>query len=351
MHPMPSKSELERIYQSFEQSYPMSKLSHEDSDFSAFANDRYEFVASKIDLDNPLRILEVGSSYGLFLKRFNQSFHNLHGIEPSKRPALHSQSQFGLKNIQNCMLEDAKLTKASFDLICSFHVIEHLRDPLSMLKKMRDLIKDTGRLFIATPNLSVLNPNIIQYHFLYRGLHLTLFTPGTISSALGKAGFTIIDCHQEKNRTAESGSMIIEAKPGKEVTKVSHKELQYGRKYINAIRDMQKHLKNQFKKWTADGLKIAIYGAGAHTKGVFDCLQEQSAHIKLIYDDDKKKSGKTISGIPIKSFATENLHGIDLILVSSLAAEKKIIDKVRVQTENTLKCYGIYRDILKKEIP
>jgi hypothetical protein len=80
-------------------------------------------------------------------------------------------------------------------------------------------------------------------------------------------------------------------------------------------------------------------------------VQEQSAHIKLIFDDDKKKSGKTISGIPIKPFAPENLHGIDLILVSSLTAEKKIINKIGIQTENTMKCYGIYRDILKKEIP
>jgi len=244
------------------------------------------------------------------------------------------------------MLDKATLAPGSFDIICSFHVIEHSSDPLSMLKAMRHLIKENGRLFIATPNLSVLTPNIIQYHFLYHGLHLVLFTPKTMSSILSRAGFRLIDCQPEKDRPAETGSMIIEATPGKVHKKDSPGEIQYAQIYGKKLDEMRKKLKNAFQKWFDAGLSVAVYGGGTHTQGLLDCIDDLKSCIVIIFDDDPLKCEKTINGIPIRGFDHENLHEVDIIVVSSLAAEERIIEKVRKTTANMVRCYGIYRDIL-----
>lgn len=344
--PMPDTLELKRIYKKFIQSYPNSVIAAEHSDFSDFAKDRYNFITSRNDIAAPKRLLEIGSSYGLFLNEFKHTTWEVHGIEPSKGPADYSKSEFGLKNIQTCMLDKATLAPGSFDIICSFHVIEHSSDPLSMLKTMRHLIKENGRLFISTPNLSVLTPNIIQYHFLYHGLHLVLFTPKTMSSILNRAGFKLIDCQPEKDRPSETGSMIIEAKPGEIFEKDSPEEIQHARIYGKKLEGMRNHLKNAFQKWFDAGLNVAIYGGGIHTQGLLDCIGDVKSCIVIIFDDDPLKFGKAINGIPIRTFNHKDLDEVDIIVVSSLVAEERILEKIKRTTDNSVRCYGIYRDIL-----
>ena len=345
MAPGPSDSELKATYNDFEQCYPSQDILMEESDFAMFARDRFSFATAGRDLSQPKKILEVGSSYGLFLRHFLKTSWEIHGVEPSVLQGKFCRHEFGIENIQTCMLAEADLEPGFFDIACSFHVIEHLKNPLAMLRKIRSLLKPNGRLFLATPNLARLDASITQYYFLYHALHLMLFTPGTINTALRACGFEVVRWHQEVDRAAESGSMILEAKPCLERLVYYPEEIQYARSYIDKLTVMKTKLTDSFRKWMKQGRRVAIYGGGTHTQGVFDLIGEAASSIKMIFDDDTSKSGKNLDGIAVVPFCGEPLKKIDVIVVSSLASESRILDKLS-KIENLPDVFGIYRDIL-----
>ena len=42
--------------------------------------------------------------------------------------------------------------KTKFNLITAFHVVEHLKDPISVLRQLAELLEENGKLVIEVPN-------------------------------------------------------------------------------------------------------------------------------------------------------------------------------------------------------
>jgi SAM-dependent methyltransferase len=90
--------------------------------------------------------------------------------------------------------------KASFDLVSLSHVIEHVHDPLKVLKHCHSLLKPGGTLWLETPNLSSYGAQ--HYGAGWRDLapprHLTLFNKNNMAGLLEDAGFADISFHRPK---------------------------------------------------------------------------------------------------------------------------------------------------------
>jgi len=71
------------------------------------------------------------------------------------------------------------------------HVIEHVHDPLKLLRQCFELLAPGGRLWLQTPNLRSLGHAV--FGPAWRGLepprHLVLFDRATLMAALAGAGF------------------------------------------------------------------------------------------------------------------------------------------------------------------
>jgi 2-polyprenyl-3-methyl-5-hydroxy-6-metoxy-1,4-benzoquinol methylase len=82
---------------------------------------------------------------------------------------------------------------ASFDAIVMTHVIEHVVDPVGLLKECRRILKPQGTLVLVTPNPSSLGHRI--YGRAWRGLepprHLVIFPPEALRLACAKAGIGV----------------------------------------------------------------------------------------------------------------------------------------------------------------
>ncbi len=88
----------------------------------------------------------------------------------------------------------------SLDAILLLYVLEHVQDPMAILKKCCSLLKGSGKILIAVPNyryLRLTHTGILGRLFygkqsnLFPNEHLFNYTPKTLTSLLNKGGFDV----------------------------------------------------------------------------------------------------------------------------------------------------------------
>lgn len=98
-------------------------------------------------------LLELGSFKGDFTKRFQYYFDDITCIEASEFAIEEARKKLGDKvNFVNSRFETATLP-IRYDNIVLTHVLEHLDDPVLVLKRINDeWLADNGKLFLVCPN-------------------------------------------------------------------------------------------------------------------------------------------------------------------------------------------------------
>jgi 2-polyprenyl-3-methyl-5-hydroxy-6-metoxy-1,4-benzoquinol methylase len=98
-------------------------------------------------------LLELGSYKGNFTRRLLPYFDNITCVEASDEAIEVARIEFGDKvKFINSLFETATLP-CRYDNIVLTHVLEHLDDPVLVLKRINDeWLSDTGRLFLVCPN-------------------------------------------------------------------------------------------------------------------------------------------------------------------------------------------------------
>lgn len=143
-----------------------------------------------IKFKNSGNLLDVGCGSGLFLKTVSDVF-NVSGIDVSKRSINFARDEFGL-DVSNKSLDDLILEEKKFDIITLWHVLEHFNNPVEDLKKIRNLLKETGVLIIEVPNWDSIKFQMSGKkwkggnHPLY---HRSFFTHNTLKKLFQKSGF------------------------------------------------------------------------------------------------------------------------------------------------------------------
>ena len=80
-----------------------------------------------------------------------------------------------------------------FDIIVTYHVIEHLNDPHTFLENLKQKLKKNGILIIGTPNGTSLAAKIFKGNFrLYSKGHLIIFSKKSLIKLLISYNFEII---------------------------------------------------------------------------------------------------------------------------------------------------------------
>jgi 2-polyprenyl-3-methyl-5-hydroxy-6-metoxy-1,4-benzoquinol methylase len=97
--------------------------------------------------------LELGSFKGAFTKRFLPYFDDITCVEASDEAIVVARSKLGDKiKYVHSMFEEATLPE-KYDNIILTHVLEHIDDPVAVLKRVNDeWLSDTGRFFLVCPN-------------------------------------------------------------------------------------------------------------------------------------------------------------------------------------------------------
>jgi SAM-dependent methyltransferase len=88
---------------------------------------------------------------------------------------------------------DALATGARFDLVIMFHVLEHLADPVSVLRTWAERLAPGGHLVVAVPNFGSWQARVFRGRWLHLDAprHLVHFDRHSLSVALDKAGLRV----------------------------------------------------------------------------------------------------------------------------------------------------------------
>jgi SAM-dependent methyltransferase len=130
----------------------------EPLDFLASAEDVYWAVRQCLRqtsrVGRPLRVLEVGSGLGYLTHSISRAGYDIVGLEISSTAVARARERYGDLFVCASVEDYARHQGASFDVIIIAEVIEHLTDPISVLKHVVRLVAPQGRILVTTPNRS-----------------------------------------------------------------------------------------------------------------------------------------------------------------------------------------------------
>ncbi len=146
------------------------------------------------------RVLEIGCGTGSFLGALKHKGWELHGVEMFSEPAELAAKRHGIK-IHQGEVEKVDFPEKHFDAIFAWMVVEHLFDPVELLKKLGKSLRPGGYLVISIPNAGSWEFRFFRSHWFGLEIprHLFHFTPKTIRRLLELSHFQVRHIFHQAN--------------------------------------------------------------------------------------------------------------------------------------------------------
>lgn len=174
------------------------------ADWSRSARRPYLHARLKIDLvlqylPEGARLLDVGCGHGLTLAEAEARGFECCGIDPSGMLTDFARKRFGVAAFRTTI--DRFSAEGAFQGILLWDVLEHVPDPLTVVRECRRLLQSRGYLFIQVPNYrgfsnrakTLLNRIGMRSEFSHFGFpwHLFAFDIDSTKALLKRADFAI----------------------------------------------------------------------------------------------------------------------------------------------------------------
>ncbi len=201
--------EIEDLYRDVEDpEYFASELERRDSFRAALV--RLESLGPVPAPGPPKKLLEIGSSVGLFLDEARKRGWDAVGIEPSRWAAESARAR-GL-SVFNGTLEEFVPEGGPFDAVVSWDVWEHLEDPLGAFGRAYELLRPGGLFVFTTVNLGGLGRRLFRGRWpWFMRMHLHYFTRESLTRMVRESGFEVLATSTEA-KTLRLGYVLDRAR-------------------------------------------------------------------------------------------------------------------------------------------
>jgi len=141
------------------------------------------------------RLLDVGFGDGTFLKYMSERGWATFGLERSELYLHLGRRISGGSRLRRVSSKAHEGPAAYFDVITLWQVLEHVEDPLLLMKRLRRMLKPDGVLIISVPNFESMQSQLGGDRWFHLDIprHRTHFTPRTLSKLLARAGLRSIE--------------------------------------------------------------------------------------------------------------------------------------------------------------
>ncbi len=261
------------------------------------------------------RVVEVGCGKGAFLRRLvSHPGANITGVgfDPSY---VGPDSDLDGKLVFQRRFFGAEVADVKADAVVCRHVIEHVPDPVTLLKGVREALagSDTARVFFETPCVSWILRNDVIWDFFYE--HCSLFTADSLSTAFEAAGFRV-----DAVRHLFGGQYLwLEAVPapaGQQARRVPGDVPAQAVRYGTTEQRVTRAWDEQIRQLAARG-PVAIWGAGAKGSTFANLVDAECRLIDSVVDLNPNKQGRYIPGTghPIVDYHALSPRGVREIIL------------------------------------
>lgn len=165
---------------------------YDESNFTVpdFVNDRLDEVCKGLQAYRKMnRILDIGCGAGALLRAARRAGWHAEGLEVSAPAAKRLRSQDF--EIFQGDLSSAHYPADHFDVVTAIEIIEHVRDPLTMLEQVGRILRPGGLFWATTPNAMSFSSRMlgVRWSTVCPPEHLQLFSPNGVRKLIERAGF------------------------------------------------------------------------------------------------------------------------------------------------------------------
>jgi SAM-dependent methyltransferase len=187
MEPTPDFAELQNFYNECFQVNRESQARKIEGKSDALLKILNRFLPKKG------RLLEIGCSYGHFLRRAKQDGWGVEGVEISRTAADWARETFGIAAYPGTLEEALPSLKPPYDAVVMLHVLEHAPEPARLVSQIREVLRPGGVLLAKTPNSASWIAHICgrTWEWLTPPAHIFLFSPLSLRLLLEHAGFQV----------------------------------------------------------------------------------------------------------------------------------------------------------------
>ncbi len=294
--------------------------------FQAFADELAAGLVARYDLAER-DIIEIGCGDGHMLDLMaKHGVRTAIGFDPSMQGVTTSYTQRNGVEIVPEYLSSKDLDRP-FDAILCRHVLEHLEDPVPLLRDIRHAIGNRDvAVYFEVPNAGWMLDNVSMWDVIYE--HVTYWTAPAITALFRRTGFEPVSV------SAGYGGqfLMIEAKP-------SEPDLAWKSGDTASIRAAATGFKaavgQELAKWherfaRLDG-RAVIWGAGSKGITFANALGQSAGALAALVDLNPRKHGLAVPGVALPVIAPEELAGVrpDLLLISNALYEPEISARMR----------------------
>jgi 2-polyprenyl-3-methyl-5-hydroxy-6-metoxy-1,4-benzoquinol methylase len=137
------------------------------------------------------RLLDVGAGSGILVEKALESGFQAEGVEPSIWLQEHA-AKLNLP-VRRGVLNDLP-TGELFDIITLIDVIEHVVDPVGLMREIGSHLRPDGYAVVVTPDCSSFFAKLLGRRWWhYRVAHIGYFNKSTLSQACLNAGFEVVN--------------------------------------------------------------------------------------------------------------------------------------------------------------
>ena len=136
------------------------------------------------------RLMEIGPAHGVFAFQAKRAGFDVDVIEMDSRCCDHLHNVVGVNAICSAAPQDVLPTLQPYHVIALWHVIEHIRDPWTLLDSIVDRLAQGGILVVAAPNPDAWQLGIMggEWPHLDAPRHLYLLPVRVLTAYLAAAG-------------------------------------------------------------------------------------------------------------------------------------------------------------------
>ncbi|MBA5778532.1 methyltransferase domain-containing protein [Stappia sp. F7233] len=183
--------------------------------------------------------------------------------------------------------------RGKFDLVTAHFVLEHLVDPVSILKEMAGLIKPDGRIFFTVPSFQGNPGDLLVVD------HLNHFTEASLAEAVRRSGLSLTGLDAESFR----GAYLVTASQRADTVEKANFDPSIGCASAKEIADSWTEAASRIESAAKmhSGKKMAIYGAGFYGSFIAQRLKHVAPRPAYFIDSNQHLQGSSIFGIPVIS--------------------------------------------------